>query len=34
MPEELLTAEEVANRLKVKPHTVRRWARQGRIPTK
>ena len=29
---ELLTAEEVAERLRVRPDTVRRWARAGRIP--
>lgn len=32
-PEELLTAEEVAAALKVHPETVRRWARDGRIPS-
>lgn len=32
-PTELLTAEELAERLRVRPDTVRRWTRQGRIPT-
>ncbi len=31
-PEELLDAREVARRLKLKPETVRGWARAGRIP--
>lgn len=31
---DLLTAVELADRLKVKPKTVRLWARQGRIPTR
>jgi len=31
---ELLTAEELAGRLQVRPSTIRRWAREGRIPTK
>lgn len=31
MPE-LLTAEELADRLKVSPRTVKEWARAGRIP--
>ena len=30
---DLLTADEVADRLQVRPSTVKRWARQGRIPT-
>jgi excisionase family DNA binding protein len=30
---ELLTAEELAGRLQVRPSTIRRWAREGRIPT-
>ena len=30
---ELLTAEELADRLRLKPATVRRWARLGFIPT-
>lgn len=30
--QELLTAEELAERLRVRPSTVRRWARSGRIP--
>ncbi len=29
---ELLTAHEVADRLAVRPSTIRKWARQGRIP--
>lgn len=29
---ELLTAEEVAARLRVRPDTIRKWARAGRIP--
>ena len=29
---ELLTAEELAVRLQVRPSTVRLWGRQGRIP--
>lgn len=29
---ELLTASELAERLAVRPSTVRKWARQGRIP--
>ncbi len=30
---DLLTANEIATRLKVKPETVKVWAREGRIPT-
>ena len=30
---ELLTAAEVAERLRVKPSTVSGWAREGRIPS-
>jgi len=30
---DLLTAKELAKRLRVSPETVRAWARQGRIPT-
>ena len=29
---ELLTAEELADRLRVRPETVRTWARRGTIP--
>ena len=29
---ELLTAEELAERLKVSPHTIRLWNRAGKIP--
>lgn len=29
---ELLTADEVADRLQLRPSTIRRWARDGRIP--
>ena len=32
MVEELLTAEELAVRLKVGPETVKAWARSGQIP--
>jgi excisionase family DNA binding protein len=32
MNDEMLTAEEVADRLRVKPDTIVVWARQGRIP--
>ena len=30
---ELVTAEEIAERLRVRPETVRGWAREGRIPS-
>lgn len=30
--QELLTAEELAERLRVQPSTIRRWSRCGRIP--
>ena len=30
---ELLTADELAKRLKISPHTVRLWSRDGKIPT-
>lgn len=30
---ELLTAEQLAERLKISPHTVRAWSSEGRIPT-
>jgi excisionase family DNA binding protein len=30
---ELLTAEQLADRLHIRPRTVQVWARQGRIPT-
>ncbi len=29
---ELLTAEELADRLRVRPGTIRLWGREGRIP--
>lgn len=29
---ELLTADELADRLRLRPSTIRRWAREGRIP--
>ncbi|NLF73610.1 MAG: helix-turn-helix domain-containing protein [Candidatus Anammoximicrobium sp.] len=29
---ELLTAEALADRLRLRPSTIRRWAREGRIP--
>jgi excisionase family DNA binding protein len=29
---ELLTADELATRLKVRPNTVKEWARAGKIP--
>ncbi len=29
---ELLTANELADRLHLRPSTIRRWAREGRIP--
>ena len=32
MADELLTAEELAQRLAVSPRTVRRWAKETRIP--
>ena len=32
MATELLTAEELAGRLRVRPDTVRIWGREGRIP--
>lgn len=31
-PNELLTADELAERLRVRPATIRLWAREGRIP--
>jgi excisionase family DNA binding protein len=34
MTDQLLTAEEVADRLRVKPDTIVVWARQGRIPAR
>ncbi len=30
--DELLTADGLARRLQVRPSTIQRWARQGRIP--
>jgi excisionase family DNA binding protein len=32
MPKEILTAEEVAEYLRIHPYTVRRLAREGEIP--
>lgn len=32
MIDDLLTADELAERLRVRPSTVRRWYRDGRIP--
>ena len=32
MPNELLTTEELADRLAVSPRTVAEWAKSGRIP--
>lgn len=32
MANDLLTAEQLADRLRVKPGTVKRWHREGRIP--
>lgn len=33
MENEILTANELATRLKLKPETIRVWAREGRIPS-
>lgn len=33
MPKELLTAVELAARLRVRPNTIRDWSRRGLIPT-
>lgn len=33
MSEELLTADELAERLRLQPRTIREWARRGLIPT-
>ena len=33
MENEILTANELAARLKLKPETIRVWAREGRIPS-
>jgi excisionase family DNA binding protein len=30
---ELLTADQLADRLRIRPRTVQKWARRGRIPT-
>ena len=32
MPAELITADELATRLRIRPHTVRSWTRDGKIP--
>ena len=32
--DDLLTAEELADRLKLKPGTIREWARAGKIPAR
>ncbi len=32
MNHELLTAEEMADRLRVRPDTIKLWGREGRIP--
>ena len=32
MPKEILTAEEIAEYLRIHPYTVRRLAREGKIP--
>ncbi len=32
--DKLLTADELADRLHVRPSTIRRWAQRGRIPTR
>jgi excisionase family DNA binding protein len=32
-PAELITAEQLAERLKVSPYTVRLWSKEGKIPT-
>lgn len=32
MPDDLLTAEELAERLAVSPRTIIEWAKSGRIP--
>lgn len=34
MSDDLLTAGELAERLKVKPATIRQWSRSGRIPSR
>jgi DNA-binding transcriptional MerR regulator len=33
MTEQLLTTAELAERLRISPHTIRLWSSQGRIPT-
>lgn len=33
MPDELLTAADLAARLRVQPDTIREWSRKGRIPS-
>jgi len=32
-PAELLTAEELGNRLRLSPHTIRAWSKDGKLPT-
>lgn len=31
--QELLTSQELAKRLKVSPHTIKLWSKDGKIPT-
>lgn len=34
MSDDLLTADELAERLKVQPRTIREWTREGKIPAR